>query len=208
LTELHQQFKAMRADPGSIFRDASFDPYGLDSDWTGLRSFGGQGSNDGVITSLTLSHGDPYDETSPLVRLQTVLARIISGDPRADLIHERWSVVRQLVGFMWRATHILDPDVRRAAFTPGEVAPDPTGPWDGVTVRIDNDQSELRVLRQETTWVGLAERSGLLVAIEAERWPVERTGLETIVGDRFAEYEAGSITLSQRFYPPPDASAE
>jgi hypothetical protein len=55
---LRLQMQRMMESADSPFRDATFEPFGLDDQWTGLRSIGGQGSSNGVTTSITLAHGD------------------------------------------------------------------------------------------------------------------------------------------------------
>ena len=158
-----------------------------------------------AVYSLTLTQGDPYDSKVPLVRIQTVLPRAIHSDRDADLIIERWSMVRQLVGTFWRLTNILGPEVRKAAFTPGDITQDPTDPWDRGAIRIDGDSADLKFLQHETTWVGLAERANLLIAIESQRWAIEQTGLRTVPADRLVRYEEGSLALGQRHFGPADS---
>jgi hypothetical protein len=191
------------ADPAAPFRDASFKPFGLDSQWTGLRSIGGSGTSNEVIRSLTLTHGDPYDESNPLVRVTTVSPRHVHGDPTADRAIERSLLVRQLVGYLWRTTGVIDPEVRAAAFDPGLTPPDPTAPWEPVTIPIDGDPTNGHLLEQHDAWVALTERDGLLAAIEAQRWRRSGLGLQTVDADALQDYVQGSALIrSQRVNPP------
>jgi hypothetical protein len=186
------------ADPSAPFREASFKPFGLDDHWTGVRSIGGSGTSDEVIRSLTLTHGDPYDESSALVRVTTVSPRHVHGDPPPGRAIERSFLVRQLVGFIWRATGVIDPDVRAAAFDPGRTPPDPTAPWEPVTIPMDGDPTDGHLLEQDDAWVGLTERDGVLVAIEAQRWPRSGLGLRTVDPDALPEYVQGSAVIRKR----------
>jgi len=192
------QLRSSQDDPTAVFRRAGFDPLGLDHQWTGLRSIGGHGASGEVIHSLTLTHGDPYNEALPLVRVETVLPRPVQGDLTADRAIERWSLVRRLVGAFWRSTHVLDPEIRGAAFAPGAMAGDPTAPWDQVTIRVDDVAVDLRVLEHEMTWVGVAERPDVLIGIEARLWPADRTGLRTVSNASLTAYEEGSRDLKNR----------
>jgi len=201
--KLRAHHERLMADPAAHFGEASFQPFGLDDQWTGLRSIGGSGTSDGAISSLTLTHGDPYDETGPLVRVTTVSHRHVHGDPAVDRAIERSLLVRQLVGFMWRTTGNIDPEVRAAAFDPGRTPPDPTAPWEPVTIPIDGDPTGGHLLEQDNAWVALTERDGLLVAIEGQRWPRASLGLRTVDPDALQEYVQGSALIrNQRMNPP------
>ena len=155
LRALHETFMA---DPAAPFREASFQPLGLDDQWTGLRSIGGSGTSNEVIRSLTLTHGDPYDDSGPLVRVTTVSPPHVHGDPAVDRAIERSFRVRRLVGYLWRTTGSIDAEVRAAAFDPGLMPPDPTAPWEPVTFPIDGHPTDAHLLEQGNAWVAFIER--------------------------------------------------
>jgi len=201
--KLRAHLETLIANPAAPFRDASFKPLGLDDQWTGLRSIGGSGTSDGVIHSLTLTHGDPYDESRALVRVTTDSPRHVHGDPAVDRDIERSLLVRQLAGFIWRTTGIIDPEVRAAAFNPGRTPPDPTAPWEPISIPIDAEQTDGHLLEQDNAWVALTERDGHLVAIEGQRWPWLSLGLRTVDPDTLQEYVQGSALIrNQRMNPP------
>ena len=49
-----------------------FPLYGLDRSWHGRRWVGGFGSSGDRVTQATLAHGDAWDDSVPLVRVETI----------------------------------------------------------------------------------------------------------------------------------------
>jgi hypothetical protein len=175
-----QEFMArgMRAS----FDEATFPCFGLDERWTGRRWYGGQGGSNGRITHLSLAHGDdPYDPSAPQVRVE-------SRAP--DEVALRHFLPRDLVGYVWRMTGVLEPEVRHAAFPVDGVVGDATAPWDAVALPVDGRDVEFRVLAAEQTWAALTKIDDVIVSIEAHGWPLERTGLVTITD--LAPYDDGT----------------
>lgn len=200
-TRLPQPFDAWRADPGAAFRQASFEPFGLDGQWTGPRSLGGWGGSNDLLCSLTLTHGDPYELEEPLVRVRTCIAREVHADPAEGLRAERWRLARDLIGYLWRSTGTVDADARSAAFIPGDATGDPTARWDRITMPVDGSPTEVHVLVVEPAWVGVVDAGQRIGAIEALRWPADRTGLRSASSGDIDIYERGSGELRQRRFP-------
>jgi hypothetical protein len=197
LADLQRRVHESRANPTGAFTEASFDAYGLDERWTGLRWVGGSGRSDHVAHRLTLAHGDdPYDPTRPLVRVETRLPTVVHADPQQNLVLEHWTLTRQQVGSFWHVTGTLPPELRAAAFEPDEIPADPTGPWDPVELAIDAKPVEFRVLLHEQTWVAQGQRGNLFVGIAAQGWALDDTGLVTVGAEDLLAYERGSQQIT------------
>ncbi len=197
-----QRLKAHAANQGSMFLEAPFDYFGLDDQWQGLRWIGGSGTSDGQVHHLLLGHGDdPFDPDVPVVRVDTRVAPPVLGDLESDFAMERFNFTRQQIGDFWRATGVLQPEIRAAAFTPGQVAQDPTGPWESETIPIDGTDTTVAVLRHGDVWVGQAQRADRLIGVDAHGWPARRTGLVTVGARTLDEYTRGSDELWSRRRP-------
>lgn len=185
-----------------FYREAGFDPFGLDDRWNGLRSLGGWGRAGEVTHTLKLTHGDPFEATSPLVRVRTVHPRPQTNQPALERGVLSKNLVRHLVGALWRSTQALDPEVRGAAFPPPPGQPgDVAEPWSRARLTVDDQQVELRFLERGSRWVGLVELPEVLVGLDVTGWPREQTGLRTVTADGFAPYEEGSRFLRERGRP-------
>lgn len=179
------------------FADASFSPCGLDARWKGTRWFGGNGSSDGVVTSLELAHGeDPWDEAAAQVRVEVRLPRSVSKGDETNVEIERALLAREQVSCFWMATGALDPEVRTAAFRTGAVQGQSMAPWVNAEIVIDGTAVAFRRLGDDRYWLAQAPYGRLLVAIESRAWPVESTGLVTI--EDLAPYIEGSDLIAAR----------
>jgi hypothetical protein len=179
------------------FADASFSPCGLDARWNGTRWFGGNGSSDGVVTSLELAHGDdPWDEAATQVRVEVKLPRRGFDGDEANVEIERALLARDQVSRFWMATGTLDPEVRAAAFSTGAVPGEWTAPWADAEIAIEGTSVAFRHLGDERYWLAQATHGRLLVAIESRGWPIESTGLVTI--EDLTPYIEGSVLIAAR----------
>jgi hypothetical protein len=179
------------------FADASFSPYGLDARWEGTRWLGGNGSSDGVVTSLELAHGEePWDDASTQVRVEVrVQRRVFEHDaPNAGIASAL--LAREQVSRFWMATGTLDPQVRAAAFPTRAGRGEFTAPWADAEIAIDGASVAFRRLGDDGYWLAHAPHGRLLVGIEARVWPVESTGLVTI--EDLAPYIEGSSLIAAR----------
>jgi len=179
------------------FADASFSPCGLDARWKGTRWFGGNGSSNGLVTSLELAHGEgPWDEAATEVRVEVRLPRSLSKGDETNVEIERALLAREQVSRLWMATGVLDPEVRAAAFSTGGVLGESMAPWADAEIPIDETAVAFRRLGDDRYWLAQASHGRLVVAIESRAWPVESTGLVTI--EDLAPYIEGSDLIAAR----------
>ncbi|MGH9031874.1 MAG: hypothetical protein ACRDZV_07060 [Acidimicrobiia bacterium] len=190
--------------PGAHFTSATFCPYGLDDQWTGLRSFGGWGASNDEVTQLTLAHGDaPWDSTSPNVRVETQIPGHIGTDgTRMPITGERAFLAQQLLNSLWRQTGQLPTEARRAAYPTESGSSDPTGPWERLELDVDGAPVLFRTLGIGSFWLALAQHRDMLIGIESQSWPQATTGLVTVRD--FRPYTEGSREIRVQFPRPPD----
>jgi hypothetical protein len=176
--ELENQF----AGPPPAFAEATLPLFGLNPTWSGLRWFGGSGSSNGVVTELTLAHGDaPWDLQQPQVRVETRSPGDSFGtDQSVRLAMAAFLLARSQVQRFWSATHTLPDPVRAAAFPIDGVQRDPTEPWTRRLIPIDAAPIEFRILEHEAYWVGQAVHDGVLLGIDARAWPIATTALVSV----------------------------
>jgi hypothetical protein len=171
---------------------ASFDSHGLDERWTGLRWIGGWGGSSGETTNLELAHGDhPFDPNEPQVRVAT---RQPANDRGRAFT---WAdLAQQHVNAMWEETGILSDDLRRAAFPLEFTGRDPTEPWDAADIAVDDAPVRFRVLAAGDRWYAQAHHSDVVLSITAGQWPIERTGLVSVLD--VSEYITGTEEMGRR----------
>jgi hypothetical protein len=195
-----ERLLALDGQRDQAFAEAPFTVFGLDSSWTGLRSFGGWGTSDGITNHLSLAFGDPSDEDAPIVRIETRAPRVIGPGRAPDPLVDRYLAASDLVGYVARATGALAPDVRAAAFPyqdPDAYGKDPTAPWDDATIAVEGLPVAAKVLHaDDTTWVALLPVDDLFVGITATGWPFATTGLVAVTD--FAAYTEGSAEIRER----------
>jgi hypothetical protein len=168
-------------DAALVFVAAGFNAYGLDRRWTGFRFFGGHGSSDGRIHTLTLGHCDvPGEPDGQDIRVETCRIDARAGDSiRATQITVFTLTHSQLEHF-WQETGVLSEDVRQAAFLAQGPDVDRTAPWATVVVPVDGETTAFRVLAHEPFWVAQVVRGGVVIGIRARHWNIADTGLVTV----------------------------
>ena len=66
-----RQVRDRQAEQHEVVRRRSFPIHGLDGRWTGSRWIGGWGSANHEVDHIDLAHGDPHNDSAPLVRITT-----------------------------------------------------------------------------------------------------------------------------------------
>ena len=201
LAQAEDRMRAHEVQTEAAFRGALFRPYALDTQWQGLRRFGGYGGSGSRVTSLSLAFGeDPRDLGSPEVRIETRVRNVTAVDDDLTLGAkvDAFMLARQQIDHLWRQTGVLRDEIRRSAFRPdGALTEDPTLVWDRHLAAVDGDQVEFAVLREGIHWVAQAIIQGTVVGIESRGWALERTGLRA--ESDFDVYARGAQELRQRW---------
>jgi hypothetical protein len=184
------------AQASAAFELAPFQPYGLDQRWSGLRWFGGHGGSGDRTTSLTLAFSDdPRDANAPEIRVETRLGSIGGiDDPTVAAKMAAFTLARQQVDHLWRATGALRDDVRRSTFPrDGMRTEDPTSVWDRARLPVDDSEVEFAVLSEKEHWVAQAIIGDIVVGIHSRHWRVEMTGL--VAESDFGIYRQGAQAI-------------
>ncbi len=182
------------------FAAVTFPVFGLDSSWTGLRSFGGWGQSNGVTSHLSLAFGDLSDGDSPIVRIETRAPRPIGSGRDTDPLVDQYMAASSLASHLERMTGALAPDVRAAAFPyqdPDAYGKDPTAPWDDASIPVDGVPFPAKVLSaDDATWVALIQVDDLFVGIQSHAVPLAEVSLVEVTD--FAIYADGSAEIRER----------
>jgi hypothetical protein len=197
--QAEDRMRAHDAQTEAAFRGASFRPYALDTQWQGLRRFGGYGGSGDRITGLSLAFGDdPRDLDSPELRIETRVRNVAGDDAALGAKMDAFMLARQQVDHLWRQTGVLRDEIRRSAFPrDGARTEDPTLAWDRRRVPVDGDQVEFAVLHEGVHWVAQAIIEGTVVGIESRHWALETTGLR--VETDFDPYARGAKEVRRRW---------
>ncbi len=147
----------------TAFREPPFPLYGLAATWTGRRFMGGHGSDGRHVTSLSLAHGDPFDESGVEVRVECSIRE-----------HDSMEFLRR------EAFEGLARDARRPPTdaTPDEFyawahrsereireLPDPV--WGSTEIPVDGRPVSFDVLTEGPRWVAVARLEDSFVVLDA-----------------------------------------
>jgi hypothetical protein len=188
-------------DAALAFVAAGFDAYGLDERWTAFRFFGGHGSSDGRICTLTLGHCDvPGEPDAQDIRVETCRIDTRAGDTARATSATVFSFTRSQLYQFWNETGVLPEDVRHAAFLAQGPDVDRTAPWSTVQLPVDDEATPFRVLAHEHFWVAQAVCSGVVIGVRARHWNIVDTGLVTVRDT--GPYAEGTRTMHRRWRRP------
>jgi hypothetical protein len=141
-----------RALARRALQERTFPIYGLDATWHGGRWFAGSGRTDGVVDRIELGHGDVWDDSVPLVRVETVKDRNGPGNGYRF-------AARRLAQQLWHRG--ADHELVRSTFLSAE----PTAAWDNTLLSVGTRPVPFRSLMAEPWWVALAHVNDQLVAV-------------------------------------------
>ena len=148
-----------------ILRERPFEVFGLDARWTGLRWMGGWGTRDDEVEHITLAHGDPFDESAPLVRVSTWRPSPFTfANAATDLAH-----------YMW-----MDAGAPHELVRPAFTSEDPTTSWSEFALPVDDHPTPFRSLAHAEHWVAVSKADGRLIALEARRLAPTDLALTTV----------------------------
>jgi hypothetical protein len=180
----------------AIFRSPPMPLYSLGPSWSDLRFIGGFGGSDTQVDRLELGHGDPYEEDSPVVRVEVIAE---PEDPRASpfgfLRHE---LAREVFHEKNRPAPDLAPqdfprwlvEQEREFEARDEPNPRPaTIPIDGKPVRFD-------AYTEGHAGGAVAKVGGVIVKVTTSNFPLE--SLELVRVEDATPYIAGSRSLRER----------
>jgi hypothetical protein len=142
-----------RADALRAVAERTFPLHGLDAAWTGRRWLGGWGAHDGRVDRVTLGHGDAWDATAPLVRVETHR----DDDPWT------WRDTAQGLAFGLFHDTGEHTERHRDPYGPGE----PPSWWDPVGLVVDGVPTPLRLLRSGAQWIAVGATGGHVLAVTA-----------------------------------------
>lgn len=175
----------MDRDKWQAISRCDFAVYGLDERWSGSRWVGGWGGG-----PLELAHGDAYDESAPLLRVQTVpkpSSRKLPdrASPEAE---DSWAIrnsAQLLAKTLWHEGAEHSPALR-APFSEG----DPTAGWSSLPLIIDGRPVPFRSLAADNTWVALGQTESAIITLFARNF--DPTNVRLVVIDDFGPYLDGS----------------
>jgi DNA-directed RNA polymerase subunit RPC12/RpoP len=158
-----------------------FAVYGLDETWSGSRWVGGWGGG-----PLELAHGDAYDESAPLLRVETApkpSSRKLPdrASPEAE---DAWAIsnsAQVLAETLWHEGAEHSPALR-APFSAG----DPTAGWSSLPLIIDGRPVTFRSLAADNTWVALGQTESAIITLFARNF--DPTNVRLVVIDDFSPY--------------------
>ena len=178
----------------AAFREPPFPIYGLAATWTGRRFMGGQGSDGRHVTSLSLAHGDPFDESGVELRVECSIREHDSIEfcrrqafeglvrdnrrPPADATPDEFSV--------W--VHRSEREIREL--------PDPV--WERSEIRVDGRPVSFDLLTGGRRWVAVARLEHSFVMLEARGISPRDVNLERVV-DASAYIEGSRAMHAERF---------
>ena len=166
-----------------------FAVYGLDDTWSGRRWIGGFGDSDGELRSVELAHGDPFDETAPLVRVRTELVSIAQRSRPTQFTSDqaRFFAIRHaadaLAQHLWHAGADHSPALQ-ATFTDD----DPTEHWSPLPLIVDGMTVPFRSLVGWTSWIALGVTNGSVIGVQARN--IEPDSVRPVVIDDLEPYLA------------------
>jgi hypothetical protein len=180
------------------FRNAPFPLYGLPRSWESPRSLAGMGwggiGKDAGLTMLELIHGEPEDREGMELRVSSSVPR---GQP--DL---PWPVVlRGLAEDLWVERHPPPQDRERlrqwAKAREREHRRQESPPFTPVLIPVDGEPVRFDHLSKGPTWVAVARRQGVTVALRARNLPMNAVELVTVLD--VEPYIEGSRHLQERW---------
>jgi hypothetical protein len=178
-TERAAQRRQMEADRLDRSRrwvaGCDFTVYGLDARWTGTRWIGGSSRSNGILASVTLAFGDPYDEARPIVRVTTHRP---SPPPHFDVR----TLSHSLAQHLWHegAPHT---EAMRATFQRDD---DPTALWDDLVLTVGGRSTAWKTLGDAQNWVAVMLLDDAAVGIRAHAIDASSLGLARV--DDFGPY--------------------
>ncbi len=176
------------SDERQALSRCDFAVYGLDETWSGSRWVGGWGGSPAGFFPgrLELAHGDAYDESAPLLRVETVpkpSSRKLPdrASPEAE---DSWAIrnaAQSLADTLWHEGAEHSPALR-APFSDG----DPTAGWSSLSLIIDDGPVLFRSLAADNTWVALGETDSAIITLFARNF--DPTNVRLVVIDDFSAY--------------------
>ena len=161
---------AMRASEHAMeaaFRDPPFPLYGLAPAWVGRRFLGGTGSDGRSLTSLSLAHGDPYDEHGVELRVECSIREYDSIE------FLRRQAFEELARSARRPPTGATPDEFFAWANRSEREirdlPDPI--WERLDVPVDGRPVAFDLLTEGRVWVAIARVENVFVFMEGRGLP-------------------------------------
>jgi len=134
----------------------------------GTRWIGGWGSSGDVVDSLDLAHGNPWQKTAPLVRVEAHRQPALAVDMEPH-------TAQRLATQLWHEG--ADHEIVQLSF-----GPDPTASWDRRVISVDGEPVEFFYLASAPAWVAFTQIEGRLVSVFARNIEIEEVEL-TEVGD-------------------------
>lgn len=180
ITNVRWRNRSDRDERQAISR-CDFAVYGLDETWSGSRWVGGWGGG-----PLELAHGDAYDQSAPLLRVETVpkpSSRKLP-DRASPEAQDSWAVrnaAQSLADRLWHEGAEHSPALR-APFSDG----DPTAGWSSLPLIINGRPVPFRSLAADHTWGALGETESAIITLFARNF--DPTHVRLVVIDDFSPY--------------------
>lgn len=147
----------------AAFREPPFPIYGLAATWTGRRFMGGHGGDGRHVTSLSLAHGDPFDESGVELRVESSIREYDSIEFR------RRQAFEGLVRDNRRPPTDATPDEFSAWAHRSEreirELPDPA--WERFEIPVDGRPVSFDLLTEGRRWVAVARLEHSFVVLDA-----------------------------------------
>jgi hypothetical protein len=177
------------------FRRSELPLYGLPPGWSGARFLGGYGTDGRNVTSLTLAHGDPYDESGPEVRVEVSRASALPGE------YQRRRLFEELENASLGPPPVMDPEAFRRFVHERHRRirdlPDPL--WTPVSLSVDGRPVRFEHLAKGERWVACAPLDDAFLVLHGRRMPVGAVSLVRITDA--APYVDGSRRLRDAHLP-------